>query len=294
MADAELPEDDAALEALLDKLKGKFKEFARGSRDKNSARVHLAAGAILRFATESVAPRAQQSGYTIKQLFSPFADIPENKTVSDQGKTRSWQRDFVHRLLAQDLIEKQDGHTLTYYPTEGKERLTEILTDFIDGDGIQLKRLVFPHLYPDDGGEVISDDEASDDDEGNSEADAEGSEAGAISEIATQLQAVAAHLSTLFESLNALASRQGAAIERMEDQGRAQSERFGQLLDAFDKLRAEYANTDRQLLQQLVTRLTDSEARKRSLANQWEAESRRTEEASVEAAALLKRMGPAA
>jgi hypothetical protein len=273
-------------------LRDKFRTAVKNSVDKNTARLYLAACAVVRLWVEAGVKQDEQAGFTLRDLFSEFPDVRENRFIKEQGGIRRWQRDLAQRFVDHGLAEKQEGATLLYFPVETLENLKSdsqllaIADEYFEGLGLKLKRIVFPGLYPSDG---EGDGEASSE-AGEDLADDEPTEDGGsvLSEVAAQLQTVAGSMQRVFEGLSALAERQETAHRQFIENTEKNRVVMERMLGSLEKIAAAASDEKLQLLKRAVEKLTELESRRKSASNQLEADSRRTVDAIELAVKALK------
>lgn len=112
--------------------------------DKAKAKVMLALRAVYRLAS------SEEDPWTMRELFAPGRENEaENPILVKYGTQKTWQREFIQRLIDHGVVEKirQGAHHVAYAGVE-KNVLNAILSE-VHGDdlGKTIKWLIFPGSY---------------------------------------------------------------------------------------------------------------------------------------------------
>jgi hypothetical protein len=225
--------------------------------NRNKARVYLATLVLLRLST---------SGTTRKELFAPGSDADETvPTLRKEGSGRGWQSDYLAALAERGVIEESTGGgTKVYFLTDALVR-DSIIDNVIAGNQEMLKAILWPQDYV----PIVAEGE----DGEESEEDDDEPVPEILSIVASRLGDVGQHLSALYQtsekSTDSSIKTQTALTEV--------ATRLEIMLARFEYVVGEDERRIRAGLMDMVTRLQESETRKKSLMNQLEAESRKAE-----------------
>jgi hypothetical protein len=138
--------------------------------NKDKAKVILALRAVKRLHSDG-------EPWTMRELFGPRDDSDtRNSILAKYANQKTWQRDFIHRLIEEEVVEKikKDNHHVAYRkipiknePPFGCDQMDILEHIILEGDednpGPSIKWFVFPSSY--DPPEWYAGDEDEDDEE---------------------------------------------------------------------------------------------------------------------------------
>lgn len=88
-----------------------------------------------------------KSTQDVPALFAPVHNLKESKAISAEARSRSWQRQFLGELVKREWVKFDVGW---YSVVDGhRETIGDLALSSFHGDGLQLKRLLWPSEYPD-------------------------------------------------------------------------------------------------------------------------------------------------
>lgn len=235
----------------------------RTANENNRARIALATLALIRMKTDASPP-----------LFELPPGTMASKALSKQRDSKSWQREFIGRIPI-----GPDGEYR-------KDFVAPIIANVIEGDGSQLRKLLWPRDYEDDAPDA-SDDEQGADSEAESPSLLVGlSQAlGSLVETTTRVVDLAGDLKHAMEAqsssmnivekgiarLSALEERLSARmaeVERGVTEIHSAAIAFNAASEKFDKLIGILEDDKRRQLADLTKNMADNTGRKRSVLNQ--------------------------
>lgn len=232
----------------------------RLAKDKNHARFALAAVCMIRL-------HEGAAGRTRSVLFAPIAGVKETKTLATEGKASSWQGALLDRLEESGLITWIDG--VCAVPPDRRDEFASIAASPFSGDGLSLKRLLWPGDYaePDSGMEPDPEEVANS--EGESQLVSELT--GTLRMLVETMGATLASVAKLNDNMVELEKRLGtkvddvqravAAIEAVAAAFSGASERYDNLIRLLE-------DEDRRNLATLTEKVSALNERARSVAAQ--------------------------
>lgn len=251
------------------------------------ARLYLAGLAIVRLQSETPLTR--------NQLFAPAGDHEDGiKSIPKEGMGRSWQNDFLEMLTAANLAVSITGPSGKMYVSGDNEKRALVVYNMLYGNQSGLKLLLWPKDYDAptaaeirDASEQPIEEEEDEEVEEERVAPAEpGPSVDVISKVAERLSEVAQHLGELYRQTQ-------KSTEATEQSGTALTELASRMESALGQMERVAGEEKRRLyaeLSELVTKMNENEIRKKSLMNQLEAESRRSEATMQKIKELLERV----
>lgn len=249
--------------------------------DKNQARFYLAVSAVTRLESS-----LDGEDWTRTDLFAPSKDEEnESPALRKQGSSKDWQRQFLIRLTDYGFLEDEMRSGQHFYTVKDRAALKSILADVRDGDGVSIKRVLWPHLYEEldeEGESELEEDEPSEDEpseEGASELDV-------VREVASQLKTLAGHLGTIVQNFESYEKRMSAVEKYVGDIGVQVEQSLQRIEQTFDTVTSE----ERSRLIQLTTLTIESVARKKSLLNQLDSSLQKDEKTLVGLDELLEKL----
>lgn len=287
----------------LSKILPGIADLLSEAHEKNQAKFALSALAVARLATDGI--------YTRKTLLDEHPDHPqEGKSVQVMVKQVDWFRKFLKRLEDQEFIrELHDGTSVEFQATPGRSAdLWQIANNAVFGDGIEIKRRLFPGDYPepdpdynpfaDEGPARPDPDPAQEEDDGID----------VIREVSKNLTIVTEHLENIYGGLKALGdylkgtserldqamakvSTDMQGIERRLDQKLASLDKLENLSGQFGVVLKALKDDRRAQLRMLVDRTTELHSRRNSLLNQMGSEDRKHEKLIEDLNALIASEG---
>lgn len=252
--------------------------------DKNQARFVLIFVCLLRLTNRQPFDR--------KGLLEPYGKLKSAKAVTKELNAKDWSKASFDRLVEQGLI-SQDGKagvSLIYRVTtqEQKDAVLAILNDVVYSDGLLLKKVLWPGEYPDAS---LSDTPSGEDEplEELSNSNQEGFDL--IKEVSGTLQQVATHLQSLYTGLETLGTNFDQKLTQLDQRLSGLTQLESNIEAAHTRLAKLIENDTRTKLAVISDKFIESFARRTSLANQQDAESRKIEKLADELKALLPLLG---
>lgn len=242
---------------------------------------------------------------TRSQMTQPFqADQKAGKAVMHLIRNGKWVRDsFLKQLI--DLghiqaINTGSGLMYDFASPDKAEILGDILTEALTGEGLALKKVLWPADY---GSPVEEELEVEESPASTSDEDPdEGLDA--IKALTQELTVLADHLGKIYQGVDALGKQMGVLTAQMEATEKRLGEteqRLTEKLAVLDRLTQSTDHAEQLFsammtalkdernskLKSILDRLTESALRKRSLQNQLESEGRKDEKLQEELAQEL-------
>lgn len=236
--------------------------------DKNQAKFFLALIALKRLELLSEANRSDLFAPTSLESASRKGPLQLKK----QGLAKEWQRTFLGRLVDQGVLDKKQRGSQLLYSARAIDEVREITADAADGEGLMLKAILWPHLYPN---EDVEDEPEEDEPEKQEE-----SASGTLAELTKQLTIVAKSLHTIAGSFKAHEERLDSiekSVAAMKLNVETIDGSFGETAQRMESLFSAVVDEDRKVLKDLATQTVESLARKKSLMNQIESALRKDE-----------------
>jgi hypothetical protein len=258
-----------------------FSAIVGKADERNKAKFALALLATFRLSTGKTLTRKEMLGRhpSVKK---------EGKAISAVSGQVDWFRSFIGRMADKGyVISLGDGQ---YQVAEDQTNtLIQFAENACTGDGIELKRLLFPADYPEtkrgDADASALGDEVNpfdpppvSDEEGPAQ---EGIDV--IREVANNLATVATHLENIYEGLKTLLPL-AARLEALDQNMTLKLAGFDTQFQAITKL---ISTDNRTQLRALLERASEISSRKTSLLNQWNSETRREEKFQEDLSELL-------
>jgi len=273
-------EEEDAAQMTQDAMEQFLQERLAGATDRDEARYVLAFNALRILALGKDSPD-RKTLMTVPAAKSKIAKAVQKENMG------SWFSTFLNSCVNLGLFSQtKSGVVIIYQVSESqKADLFEIIEDAVLSEGVKLKRILWPQEFP-TGQELASLGESDE----SEQADGQGLDL--IQELTTQLKSVAEHLQTMTDNLQSLNTKFDDKMKlldtRLEDMGllkEAVAGSFGQLMEAIK-------NDDRANLLQLSDKFTEMQSRRKSLSNQLEQESLKTEKLADQLAVYVKKLGP--
>jgi len=293
LTEEEIPSQEVAPDPVIqeDSMQDTFiqdaNEYIRNNytsaADKNQARFILIFVCLLRLTNRQPFDR--------KGLLEPYGKLKPAKAVTKELTAKDWSKASFDRLVEQGLI-SQDGKagaSLIYrvLTQEQKDACLAILQDVVYSDGLMLKKVLWPGEYSD-----ASPLEASSEDEPMEEASNSNQEGfDLIKEVSGNLQQVAAHLQSLYTGLETLGKNLDQKLDTLAERSNSLMQLEAKIEAAHDRLAKLIENDTRTRLASISDKFLESFARRTSLANQQDAESRKAEKLVDELKTLLPLLG---
>lgn len=259
--------------------------------DRAKGRLFLAAVAIVNLGCTTLT----KSPVTRQQLFvAPNNRLMSLPCVSKEYAAKAWQNDFIMMLVTSGccrVVQLESGAKA--YLGDDIVLLSRFNRALIAGDFDFLKLLLWPAQYGAPSAKDFKEAEKQAEEAPSSDPAAveqEGPAVDIIEKVALNLKGVADHLGELYNQVKEQSSITKdlntnfvLLVEEASSKFSAVVSRLDTIAQTLEKVSVERAREDREDLRDVMTRLVESDVRKRSLINQLEGESRKVE-------ALLKIM----
>jgi hypothetical protein len=208
------------------------------------------------------------------KLFVPIPGVKETKSIVAEGKATTWQEAFLNRLEESGLITTDEGGCSV--ATDRRVDFEQVAASAFNGDGLALKKLIWPSDYDDesavDGAAVAAEPGRG---EELPEADAQSQ---LLSDLTKTLTALVGTMQSTLASVSALGERMSAletklvgnvdAVRRAMGSIEAVSGSFEKAAARQDKMIGLLEDEGRREIVAIKQMMSDNYGRARSVANQ--------------------------
>jgi hypothetical protein len=231
------------------------------------------------FLLASIAVRRLAAGekkWTRAELFLPAGDeMLESPELRKQGNAKQWQNTFLDRLVHAEVVERSTEKHTHEYSAADLEALRRIVEDVRNDEGVLLKRYIWPNQYPEEIDEGPIEEETLEEEEHELP-----TATSAVTEVAEQLSTMVKHLLALVsvsktnsETIVEFSAFLKEIREDVAEVKKSALETHQHMRNIADKL----AGEERRQLTELAAVAVETNARRKSLLNQLEAQMRKDE-----------------